>query len=802
MLGIDTHRGSRDRRNATEGYQLSSESDSVDAFTEDLERIGSFSLDNLNQLKMYLNANRPNFQFPNMPTFEWPHINKFPKELSTYLAQYIRSGSQEESQETIDSGSGAGEDAVDTTNNDKTLDHETLVNSIKTAISSRVQMNTLLRDLQLGLSMNTAVERLQLLKDIVHQAILLPVDDSSDFEDDYLDLNGNGSVSKEPSRDEVYTEPVGVSEIVNKNQPIWNHIIDPNLRVPPRSRRHRHSARSSRIHSETEESAMDASDIEGLTTDEVKILTDLDSLDDFYKQDLLRKKIQKIQQLKSISQHLKNKLVTRLMMGNYYKYLNEKMEKKTGLKPFAIDRQDRLVLGVPDASETAPCLHEGANDEMDLDMTSRVGEEIKEVDEELSDEDEVVLTQEDLTPTYHDHDSKIMGCPHYQRNCKLECPTCYKWFTCRFCHDAAVEDHKLIRSEVKYVLCMNCNSPQVPELSYCIECGLEMANYFCKICVLYDNDPTKDIYHCDKCGICRLGLGLDKDYFHCDTCNICLSIDLKEKHRCIRDTTHSNCPICNEYLFTSISPVVFMKCGHSIHQNCYDEMSKHSYKCPICKKTVVNIESQFRILDQEIALQPLPDPYNKWRCIVSCNDCKGKSNVPYHVLGLRCKYCQSYNTNQLKLIKPEEEEDEDEEEEDDDQDKTREKAQTKGTSNRRSRGLSLSQGPNPLFNLDLVRTNLQSNFIIENNGPVEEGENGDTEMIEDEEEDDFWDDDNDMYTNRRNNPATDFKAFTNRLLSPANEGTTSDNWQIPNIKSMLQKFLNQQLIEGEDGSDQ
>ena len=73
---------------------------------------------------------------------------------------------------------------------------------------------------------------------------------------------------------------------------------------------------------------------------------------------------------------------------------------------------------------------------------------------------------------------------------------------------------------------------------------------FCSKCILYDNDQTKDIYHCDKCGICRLGLGLEKDYFHCDTCNTCLSIDLKGHHKCLSDVTHSNCCICNEDLFS------------------------------------------------------------------------------------------------------------------------------------------------------------------------------------------------------------------------------------------------------------
>ena len=47
---------------------------------------------------------------------------------------------------------------------------------------------------------------------------------------------------------------------------------------------------------------------------------------------------------------------------------------------------------------------------------------------------------------------------------------------------------------------MYCHTPQIPESNYCINCEQELANYFCSKCILYDNDQTKDIYHCDKCG--------------------------------------------------------------------------------------------------------------------------------------------------------------------------------------------------------------------------------------------------------------------------------------------------------------
>ena len=36
-----------------------------------------------------------------------------------------------------------------------------------------------------------------------------------------------------------------------------------------------------------------------------------------------------------------------------------------------------------------------------------------------------------------------------------------------------------------------------------------------KKCKLWDDDPHKSIYHCNDCGICRIGKGLGKDFFHC-----------------------------------------------------------------------------------------------------------------------------------------------------------------------------------------------------------------------------------------------------------------------------------------------
>lgn len=107
-----------------------------------------------------------------------------------------------------------------------------------------------------------------------------------------------------------------------------------------------------------------------------------------------------------------------------------------------------------------------------------------------------------------------LGCQHYKRNVKLQCSACTKWYTCRFCHDA-VEDHILNRKETKHMLCMLCGFAQMAG-EVCVNCDARSAWYYCNTCHLWDDDVTKSIYHCDDCGICRVGAGLGKDYIHCN----------------------------------------------------------------------------------------------------------------------------------------------------------------------------------------------------------------------------------------------------------------------------------------------
>lgn len=142
------------------------------------------------------------------------------------------------------------------------------------------------------------------------------------------------------------------------------------------------------------------------------------------------------------------------------------------------------------------------------------------------------VTEQDLQPTFcpriesdvvagddrddyetEEFDEVCLGCEHYKRNVKLQCYDCKKWYTCRFCHDG-VEGHHLNRRKTQNMLCMLCGHAQ-PAGQWCRECDQQAAQYFCNVCKLWDNDSKKNIYHCNDCGICRIGQGLGKDFFHC-----------------------------------------------------------------------------------------------------------------------------------------------------------------------------------------------------------------------------------------------------------------------------------------------
>ncbi|XP_039272006.2 RING finger and CHY zinc finger domain-containing protein 1-like [Styela clava] len=246
-------------------------------------------------------------------------------------------------------------------------------------------------------------------------------------------------------------------------------------------------------------------------------------------------------------------------------------------------------------------------------------------------------------------------CTHYIRRCLLECSTCWKFYPCRLCHDEKC-NHKLNRYLVKHIKCNNCSTVQEvsPE---CKVCSTNFGKYHCSICNMFDDRDRKQ-YHCDDCGLCRVGGRAN--FFHCAKCDLCLSIDIKDSHKCVEKSSKSNCPVCLEDMHTSTESLKVPSCGHLIHQKCYSVMLQHNeYRCPSCGKSTLEMSKVWENLDEEIAVTPMPDEYANTLIWILCKDCQGVSNVRFHVLGLKCSKCKSYNTcgtgqPQSKLLETEE----------------------------------------------------------------------------------------------------------------------------------------------------
>jgi len=223
-----------------------------------------------------------------------------------------------------------------------------------------------------------------------------------------------------------------------------------------------------------------------------------------------------------------------------------------------------------------------------------------------------VFTQDELTPKYHFTSTQggpVLGCDHYARSCKLRHPETGALHTCRLCAQEQREaisrlnpmQHNycqevspppiLNRNDVCEILCMQCGALQ-PVGASCInpDCAPEQpfAKYCCMICRLFDDAPSKDIYHCPYCNACRKGKGLDIDFQHCMTCNACIAIDDYEGHACIPQRLEGNCPICQEEMFESTVPLRGLKCGHAMHLSCFDNYiascgTSRKITCPHCK---------------------------------------------------------------------------------------------------------------------------------------------------------------------------------------------------------------------------
>jgi RING finger/CHY zinc finger protein 1 len=233
-------------------------------------------------------------------------------------------------------------------------------------------------------------------------------------------------------------------------------------------------------------------------------------------------------------------------------------------------------------------------------------------------------------------------CDHYIRNCTIVADCCGNEYGCRLCHDH-YEEHPIDRFATKKVICKKCHTTQGVS-NECIACRITFGEYFCDICRLWRQKA--DIYHCDGCGICNMG---KKELFrHCNDCKSCFPKEIE--HDCVV-YDGKICGVCNTSVYQSTDTCYKPKCTHFIHTNCLKNLLKNDTKCPLCKKTLIDIDWSFA--DELVLAQEMPEEYKK-KVNIKCNDCEKESiDVDFHFLGCKCTHCGSYNTYRFSLVQNE-----------------------------------------------------------------------------------------------------------------------------------------------------
>lgn len=235
-------------------------------------------------------------------------------------------------------------------------------------------------------------------------------------------------------------------------------------------------------------------------------------------------------------------------------------------------------------------------------------------------------------------------CVHYQRHCLIKANCCGKYYGCRLCHDE-VESHKIDRFATELVHCKSCGTDDVPIGKNCGTCGKSFAKYYCSVCKFHDDDLEKDVYHCDPCGICRVGK--KEENSHCSRCDSCVPKEVAQSHPCVPESTKGTCPVCLENMWECLSQVVFMRCGHAIHEECFAQYTETSYTCPVCCKSLTDMSSWNRAVEAMLGREEMPPNKKSKKMLVYCNDCERECATKFHWTYLKCSFCSGYNTRVL-----------------------------------------------------------------------------------------------------------------------------------------------------------
>lgn len=236
----------------------------------------------------------------------------------------------------------------------------------------------------------------------------------------------------------------------------------------------------------------------------------------------------------------------------------------------------------------------------------------------------------------------LNNCKYISNNFSIISKCCDKEYCCRICHDLT-EDHEL-NSFFTKIKCKQCNNQQNYDFygkNKCKSCSLNLTcKYSCLKCHIITN--KKNYTHCDKCGKCYNHKS--NNIIHEN--NICFLKEENKLNKSFKINLQEECSICFSKFSNKLDIIKKLSCGHFLHNGCYEELIKTSYKCPVCCKTILNMANEFEELQKEIEKTELSELYREYINIY-CNDCNSKSNTYFHYKGNLCKNCGSFNTKKV-----------------------------------------------------------------------------------------------------------------------------------------------------------
>ena len=134
---------------------------------------------------------------------------------------------------------------------------------------------------------------------------------------------------------------------------------------------------------------------------------------------------------------------------------------------------------------------------------------------------------------------------------------------------------------------------------------------------------------------------------------------LQDNHPCVVNNLQQPCPVCGEVLFDSVKQLAILACGHALHQDCQDSLSKLDFPgCLICQRTQAECDLTRRLVEGAASKLAHMGAQNAVRAsaqdgcsaasdccrvhAVFCVFCRKRTNTAAHVFGRKCIECGSF----------------------------------------------------------------------------------------------------------------------------------------------------------------